>query len=109
MPNTVEPTVGLRTDLAVASTDVVEYQLPVWTEYVDVSATDSGGADLEVSWTGSDGDPSFTGEAYAVVKAGSARTLRRPPHVRLSDVSIFVRCKAATATDITIQCSRGEA
>lgn len=106
MATTVDPAYGIRVDASVAASTVREYTLPAWTRSVQVKAPESGGADLEVAWSGTDTNGSSTANQYSVIKAGGADLYEVPIAVKAAGNApkIYVRPTSTSATTIEIRC-----
>lgn len=102
----IDPNDGLHNIAARAATTVQEMQLPKWCERVSISVR-SGGADLEVGWSGTDGAATLTGSIWILCPGGSSLNDLEVPHKYIEGnvLSLFVRCQATTATTIDFVCS----
>lgn len=98
---------GIHNIAARAATTVQEMTLPKWTRRVSV-AVRSGGADVEVGWTGVDGAASFaTATLWILCPGGASVNDLEVPHkyVEGNTIALFVRCQATTATTIDFVCT----
>lgn len=104
---TIDPVDGLGNIPARAATTVQQVILPAWAHRVAV-AVRSGGADVEVAWTGVLDAASFaTATLWVLVPAGSSVNLVVPQSKFQSGSvkSLWIRDTAATATTIDFVCT----
>ena len=98
---------GIHSASGIAASTVREYALPSWAQSVLVTAPESGGADLEVAWTGTDGAASSTSGRFVPVKAGGGVELELPPvYTASSSKLLYVRPTSTSSTTIAVVCGR---
>jgi len=98
---------GIHNISARTVTTVQEMTLPKWARRVSV-AVRSGGADLEVGWTGTDGAASFsTASLWILCPGGASVNDLEVPHkyIEGATIALFVRCQATTSTTIDFVCT----
>lgn len=102
----IDTTDGLHNIAGRAATTVQEMYLPKWARRVSL-AVRSGGADVEVAWTGTDGGASLTAGLWVLCPAGQSISDLEVPHkyVEGNTLSLFVRCQATTSTTIDFVCT----
>lgn len=97
---------GIHNIAARAATTVQEMILPKWTRRVSV-AVQAGGAPVEMAWSGTDGGASLTSGLFILCPGGSSLNDLEVPHkyVEGNVIALFVRCQAATSTNIDFVCT----
>ena len=97
---------GIHNIAGRAATTVQEMTLPKWARRVSV-AVRSGGADLEVAWTGTDGGASLTSGLWILCPGGASVNDLEVPHkyIEGATIALFVRCQATTSTNIDFVCT----
>jgi hypothetical protein len=97
---------GIHNIAARAATTVQEMTLPKWCRRVSV-AVQAGGAPVEVAWSGTDGGASLTSGLFILCPGGSSVNDLEVPHkyVEGNVIGLFVRCQAATSTNIDFVCT----